>query len=84
MTHRASNVKGDLDCNGRNRRLRICVAAAMALTAFAVHAGEDSPAFKLTTGVYKLSGGGVPAGIINPYQAAIVADSTKTIGLICS
>ena len=62
MTHRASNVKGDLDCNGRNRRLRFCVAAAMALTAFAVQAGDDSPAFKLTTGVYQLSGGGVPSG----------------------
>lgn len=62
MTHRASNLKANLDCNGRNRRLRFCVAAAMALTAFAVQAGEDSPAFKLTTGVYQLSGGGVPSG----------------------
>lgn len=65
MTHRASSVKGDLDRNGRNARLRFCVAAATALSALAalaVQAEESGPAFKLTTGVYQLSGGGVPAG----------------------
>ena len=62
MTHRASSVKGDLDRNGRNARLRFCIAAATALAAVAVHGEESGPAFKLTTGVYLLAGGGVPSG----------------------
>ena len=62
MTHRASSVKGNLDRNGRNARLRFCIAAATALAAVAVQAEEGGPAFKLTTGVYQLSGGGVPSG----------------------
>ena len=62
MTHRASSVKGNLDRNGRNARLRFCIAAATALAAVAVQAEESGPAFKLTTGVYQLSGGGVPSG----------------------
>jgi hypothetical protein len=41
---------------------KLCAIATAALAAATVHADDGPAPFKLTTGVYQLSGGGVPSG----------------------